>query len=77
MGHEYGMGYGMVGGMIGIVSWLVGMAIFGVPVAMVLRKAGYSPWWVIIAFVPPVNIVMLWVFALSRWPIEGQMRSGA
>jgi uncharacterized membrane protein YhaH (DUF805 family) len=38
--------------------------------ALVLRKAGYSGWWVLLGFVPIVGLVMLWVFAFSRWPID-------
>jgi uncharacterized membrane protein YhaH (DUF805 family) len=34
----------------------------------ILHKAGYSGWWVILAFVPVVNIVMVWVFAFADWP---------
>ena len=61
--------------MIGILGWLIFMAILGVPVAIILRKAGYSSWWVIVAFIPMINMIMLWVFAFSRWPIEE--RTGA
>jgi uncharacterized membrane protein YhaH (DUF805 family) len=42
--------------------------IFGIPVVMIIRKAGYSGWWVLVYFVPFVNIIMLWVFAFSEWP---------
>ena len=34
----------------------------------IISKAGYSGWWVLIALVPVVNIVMFLVFAFSRWP---------
>jgi uncharacterized membrane protein YhaH (DUF805 family) len=34
----------------------------------VLRRAGYSPWWVLLVLVPLVNLVALWVFAYVRWP---------
>ena len=40
--------------------------------ALVVRKAGYSGWWVLLGFVPIVGLVMLWVFAFSRWPVDGQ-----
>jgi uncharacterized membrane protein YhaH (DUF805 family) len=36
--------------------------------ARVLRKAGYSGWWVLVMIVPVVNLIMLWVFAFSDWP---------
>ena len=38
--------------------------------ALVVRKAGYSGWWVLLGFVPIVGLVMLWVFAFSRWPVD-------
>ena len=38
--------------------------------ALVVRKAGYSGWWVLLGFVPIVGLVMLWVFAFARWPVD-------
>jgi 1-acyl-sn-glycerol-3-phosphate acyltransferase len=40
--------------------------------ALVVRKAGYSGWWALLGFVPIVGLVMLWVFAFSRWPVDGR-----
>jgi hypothetical protein len=34
----------------------------------IVRKAGYSGWWVLTSFVPLLNIVMFLVFAFSDWP---------
>jgi hypothetical protein len=39
--------------------------------ALVLKKAGLSPWWALISLIPIVNVVMLWVFAYARWPALG------
>jgi len=53
--------------------WLVGLVvvlIFVVPIVNILRKAGYSGWWVVLWFVPFVNVIILWVFAFARWPLE-------
>ena len=44
------------------------LLLYGVPIATILGRAGYSKWWIIVFFVPFVNIVALWVFAFSRWP---------
>jgi hypothetical protein len=56
----------------GFLMWLViYFVIIGVPVIQILKKAGYSPIWVIAAFIPFVNLIFLWVFAFSRWPMEG------
>lgn len=35
----------------------------------IVRKAGYSGWWILVAPVPLLNVVMLCVFAASRWPV--------
>lgn len=34
----------------------------------VLRKAGLSGFWAITQLIPIVNLIMIWVFAFSRWP---------
>jgi uncharacterized membrane protein YhaH (DUF805 family) len=36
----------------------------------VLRKAGYSGWWVLMGFIPVAGLVMFLVFAFSRWPVQ-------
>lgn len=36
-------------------------------VMRILFKTGHNPWWAVVAIVPGVNIVCLWVFALSDW----------
>jgi hypothetical protein len=36
--------------------------------AAALHRAGRSRWWTILAFVPLVNLIGLWVFAFTRWP---------
>lgn len=38
------------------------------PIVKIIRKAGYSGWWVLLWFVPIVNLIALWVFAFSKWP---------
>ncbi|MGH6892319.1 MAG: DUF805 domain-containing protein [Dongiaceae bacterium] len=43
---------------------------FLVPTIKILHKAGYSGWWIIVSFIPFVNIIMFWVFAFARWPLE-------
>jgi hypothetical protein len=40
--------------------------------AFVVKKAGYSGWWVLLGLIPIVGLVMLWVFAFSRWPVDEQ-----
>jgi hypothetical protein len=38
--------------------------------ASVSKKAGFSKWYGLLAFVPVINIVALYFFAFSRWPNE-------
>jgi hypothetical protein len=47
---------------------LLFVLIAGVPIARILRRAGRSRWWVILAFVPLLNLLGLWLFAFARWP---------
>ena len=42
--------------------------------ASIVRKAGYSPWWVITGFLPVVNVVMVITFAFADWPILQENR---
>ena len=34
----------------------------------ILKRAGYSGWWVVAMFIPLLNVVMIWIFAFSEWP---------
>ena len=47
---------------------LTAVILVAVPVARILHRAGRSAWWTILAFVPLLNLIFLWVFAFSRWP---------
>jgi uncharacterized membrane protein YhaH (DUF805 family) len=53
-----------------LIIFLVGLLIVFVPYVLIVKKAGYSGWWAILGFIPLVNLIMLWVFALVRWPVE-------
>lgn len=58
-------------GSFSIWHWLIVLIVAAViiyPVTIILRKAGRSPWWAILAIIPWVNVVALWVFALTAWP---------
>ena len=52
----------------GFIPLLITLIVAGVPIAVILKKAGYSQWLVILAFIPLVNLVALWVFAFANWP---------
>ena len=58
---------------MGPASWVfvaIILAILLVPVARILRRAGFSGWWCIVAVIPFVGIIGLWVFAFVPWPID-------
>jgi uncharacterized membrane protein YhaH (DUF805 family) len=40
-----------------------------IALAVIVRKAGYSAWWILVAPVPLLNVVMLCVFAAATWPL--------
>ncbi len=62
------MDTGSVGGIVGLIIGLaIGIAVIAAYVK-ILHRTGHSGWWVLVGFVPLVNIVMLCVFAWSRWP---------
>jgi hypothetical protein len=58
-----------------IWHWLIliiVIATYIVPVWRILTKAGYSGLWAFLSFIPLLNVILLWVFAFSRWPNEKQ-----
>lgn len=65
-----GMGLGMDGGMSfsGLILAAIVVAAFLIPIARILRRAGRSPAWCLLFFVPLGNIIGLWAFAYTRWP---------
>jgi hypothetical protein len=35
---------------------------------VIMRKAGFSPWWGLLNAIPLVSLIMVWVFAFVDWP---------
>ena len=64
------------------VGTVVGLSLLGLVVAIIflvayiqiIRRAGYSGWWVLVWFVPLLNVVMLLIFAYKEWPIQRELR---
>lgn len=50
-----------------MLLWLV---VLIVPAWRIVAKAGYPGALALLVVVPVVNIIALWVFAFSKWPIE-------
>ncbi|MGR8934322.1 MAG: hypothetical protein ACU837_08025 [Gammaproteobacteria bacterium] len=34
----------------------------------ITQKAGHDGWWTLVLLLPIVNVIMIWMFAFSRWP---------
>jgi hypothetical protein len=55
----------------GLGHWLVFtvmVLVFIYPIGKILTRIGLSPFWSILAFVPLVNLIGLWVLAFIDWP---------
>ncbi|HTZ89012.1 MAG TPA: hypothetical protein VMA71_01650 [Alloacidobacterium sp.] len=48
---------------------LIGAIIVIIPYWMIWKKAGFSPWFSLLMFVPLVNLVMLYVLAFAEWKV--------
>ncbi|WP_086465600.1 DUF805 domain-containing protein [Oceanibaculum nanhaiense] len=71
----------MIAGMevVLVPAGLLGLAVFIVTIwasVRILDRIGHSGWWVLIGFVPVLNIAMIWALALQRWPIDDESDSG-
>ncbi|HEY0584859.1 MAG TPA: hypothetical protein VGD52_01895 [Pseudoduganella sp.] len=40
------------------------------PMWRIATKAGFSGAWSLLMLVPLVNVVMMWVFAFAKWPVQ-------
>jgi len=58
-------------GSLSVWQWLIILIyipVLGYPIVRILNRVGYSPWWAIIAFIPIVNLIGLWVLSFVHWP---------
>ena len=49
---------------------LVGTVLYIIPAWRIVSKAGFHGAFALLMLVPIVNIIMLWVFAFVKWPVE-------
>jgi hypothetical protein len=57
--------------MYGPLHWLFFAAIVALivyPTGRILRRLGFSPLWSFLVFVPVLNLLGLWILALTDWP---------
>jgi len=61
---HYMLGYGLT-------HWLmfaVMIAALLYPVGRILGRIGLSPFWSVVALIPLLNLIGLWVLAFAEWP---------
>lgn len=64
-----------LGGPVGALVVVALGLLFLIPYVFIIRKAGWSGWWVVVMFVPVVNLVMFLVFAFVEWPVHRDLRA--
>lgn len=50
------------------VLFAAAVALILYPVGRILGRIGFSPFWSVLAFIPVVNLIGLWIVALADWP---------
>jgi len=48
---------------------IVMIAIMIIPLWVIWKKAGFSPWLSLLSIIPVVHIIMLYVLAFSEWKV--------
>jgi predicted ABC-type exoprotein transport system permease subunit len=65
-------------GAFSVFHWLIVLVLVVViawPITKILGRLGISRWWAILAFLPLINLVGLWILSVVRWPkIDGAGR---
>jgi uncharacterized membrane protein YhaH (DUF805 family) len=56
------------GGIFGFLPIIIILLLTLPPVARILRRTGYSRWSCLLALIPLVNYIGLWILAYIRWP---------
>jgi hypothetical protein len=52
------------------LGWLIPLFLAGFPCWKIIKKAGFSGWWVLVTVIPVFNLIFLWVFAFIDWPVR-------
>ncbi|MBU6489088.1 MAG: hypothetical protein KGQ57_14890 [Burkholderiales bacterium] len=58
----------------GFTHWImfaVMAAMLIYPIGRILMRMGLSPFWAVLAFVPLLNVLGLWILAFMAWPRGG------
>jgi uncharacterized membrane protein YhaH (DUF805 family) len=63
---------------LGAVPLVIGLVLFIVNLIgtiLIIKKAGYSGWWILIGLVPVVNYVFFLIFAFAKWPVLKELEA--
>lgn len=58
-------------GSLSLLHILILLAIalaWGIPAALILKKAGFNRAWALVCLIPPFALVLFWAIALIPWP---------
>lgn len=58
------------------ITFAVMAALLVYPIGRILMRIGLSPFWSVLAFVPLLNVLGLWILAFMAWPRGGSDVSG-
>jgi len=47
-----------------------------IPFWRIFSKAGYPGWWSLSQLIPFLNLIILFIFAFSEWPVLKKKRDG-
>lgn len=53
-----------------IIISLVAFILWILLLIKIIKKSGFSGWWVLVTLIPVLNLIFIWVFAFIKWPIE-------
>jgi hypothetical protein len=70
--HVTGVAAGVWAALIGVYVVVVAVVIWAN--VRIIRRSGYSGWWVLIGLVPVANVVMYLVFAFKEAPVERELK---
>lgn len=60
------------GGGFGFFWLIVYILVLVIPIARILGRLGFNQWWSMVAVIPLVNVIFLWILAYADWPRGGQ-----
>jgi uncharacterized membrane protein YhaH (DUF805 family) len=66
-------GVSLFASLLAIVIFLPLLVLWFWGLVRVLNKMGYSGWWSLLTFIPPLALVALWVMAFSDWPSQRRL----